>query len=136
MSDTNQKIANTINDYIQAAESFSIPTRNQVIEIAFRAIQGDRQRYCLNDIAITAAEHYLFARYIVGAYFVMIWPVCAIAFPGYDVLKGILGDRIAASKCPVSSWDWHHTYWKEKGCTAGSNDYWNANDRPIWYVQP
>ena len=135
MSVTNAQIADTINGYIQGAMSFSIPSRNKVIEIAFAEIQGDRQRYCLDDIATTAAEHYLFARYIVGAYFVMVWPACAIVFPGYDVLKGILGDRIAATKCPVSSWDWHHTYWKEKGCTAGSYDYWHANDLPIWYVQ-
>jgi hypothetical protein len=126
----NDDIADTINTYIANAFSFGIPTRNQVIEAAFTQIQSDRQQYCMNDIATTAAEHYLFARYIVGGFFVLIWPVCAVTFPGYDVIKGFLGDRIAASKCPVSKYDWHHTLWKEYGCKAGSYDYWRDKELP------
>jgi hypothetical protein len=126
----NEEIADTINSYISDAFSFGIPTRNQVIEAAFGQIQTDRQQFCMNDVAITSAEHYLFARYVVGAYFLMIWPACAIAFPGYDVVKAILGDRIAASACPVSKYNWHHTLWKEYGCKAGSYDYWRANELP------
>lgn len=126
----NDQIADTINSYIWNAFSFGIPTRNAVVEAAFMQIQGDRQRYCMDDVVTTSAEHYFFARYIVGAYFVMIWPVCAIAFPGYDVIKGILGDRISATACPVSKYDWHHTLWKEYGCKAGSYDYWRPNELP------
>ncbi|CAG9268515.1 hypothetical protein [Paraburkholderia unamae] len=96
MSGTNKTIADKANVYIQAAESVSTATRNQVVEIAFWNIQSDRQRYCMNDVAITSAEHYLFARYIVGLYFLMIWPLCAIAFPGYDVIKSVLGNFTAA----------------------------------------
>jgi hypothetical protein len=134
MSTTNENIANTINRYLDDAFDFTMTTRNQVVEAAFTQIQSDRQRFCLNNATITSAEHYLFARYIVGGNFILIWPVCAVAFPGYDVIKGILGDRIAATQCPVSSYDWHHTLWKEWGCKAGSFDYWSANELPLQAV--
>lgn len=131
-----QDIASTINRYLGAALRPGMTERNEVVNAAFTAIQGDRQRYCRNDVATTAAEHYLFARALVGEYFVMLWPVCAVAFPGYDVLKAVLGDRIAASSCPVSSWDWHHTVWKEFGCKDGSYDYWHPRWMPPPRVRP
>lgn len=126
----NQDIADVINGYMDDAFSFGLATRTDVVEAAFTSIQSDRQQYCRNDIATTAAEHYLFARYIVGDNFLLIWPICAITFPGYDAIKAVLGDRVAASKCPVSKWDWHHTLWKEWGCKAGSYDYWRAGELP------
>jgi hypothetical protein len=135
MGNTDQDIADTINRYIGGALSGKT-TRNEVIDAAFTAIQGDRQGYCLNDVAITSAEHYLFARLVVGEYFVMLWPVCATVFPGYDVIKAILGDRLAATKCPVSSYDWHHTVWKTFGCKDGSKDYWHPKYMPPERVIP
>jgi hypothetical protein len=127
----NELIAAKINKYLYDAGSFSMQTRNDVVDAAFTNLQKDRQDYCQDDVATTSAEHYLFARLIVGGYFLMVWPVCAVAFPGYDVLKGILGDSIAFTKCPVSSYDWHHTLWKEWGCKAGSYDYWRSTELPL-----
>jgi hypothetical protein len=83
---TNSDIADTVNRYIDPVNSYSVPTRSEIVYKAFVNIQGDRQRLCLNDVATTAAEHYLFARWVVGANWIALWPVCAVAFPGYDVI--------------------------------------------------
>jgi hypothetical protein len=131
-----QEIADKINTYIAYGLSSRRETRSQVIEAAFRAIQYDRQEQCLNDVATTSAEHYLFARWLVGEYFIMLAPVCAVTFPAYDVLKAILGDAIKSSDCPVSKYDWHHTLWKEYGVKHGSSDYWHPRFMPPPRVMP
>ncbi len=134
--DTNGEIAWVANKYIQDAASSSFSTRNQIIEQAFNDLQKDRQTKCLNDVAITSAEHYMFARYLVGEHIYMFAPLCEMVFPTYDLIKAIAGDTVAASKCPVSSYDYHHTIWKLYGCRHGSRDYWHSSDIPPGYVEP
>jgi hypothetical protein len=128
MDSINQAIADKINGYI-ASVSSGKSTRSELIEAAFRAIQTDRQSKCLDDVVTTSAEHYLFARWVVGDNFLMLAPLCEAAFPLYDALKYI-GIKVKASDCPVSEYDGHHTLWKEYGCSAGSTDYWRQRAVP------
>jgi len=130
MDSMNQAIADKINSYI-AYVSYGRSTRSELIEAAFYAIKEDRQEKCLDDVPTTSAEHYLFARMLVGKYFLMLAPVCAVGFPVYDVLKNILGDYMPTfSDCPASSYDGHHTLWKAYGVSAGSSDYWRQRSLP------
>jgi hypothetical protein len=127
-SSINQAIADKINSYI-ASVSSGKSTRSELIEAAWLAIKSARDNQCLDDVVITSAEHYLFARWVVGDNFVLLAPLCEAAFPIYDLLK-YCGAKYRATRCPVSEYDGHHTLWKEYGCMAGSKDYWNQRSLP------
>jgi hypothetical protein len=125
MANFNDRVAALINRYLRDASG---TTANAKVESAFRAIQADRQKRCLNDSVTVAAEHYLFTRSVTGSNLLMGTAYFSASLEinlGYDIIKEIVkaaGGDIGVTDCATSEAHCWIRMWAHLGAGDGFGD--------------
>jgi hypothetical protein len=132
--DTDRRIADLINSYINKARTQFKIEGAELIEYAFMLSQKERQAQCLSDEVSSCAEHYLTARHMASY---LTGPGMKVISLGYDMLKFQIGPKAVqklglGNSCPASALSARQTMWKMLGCSDGNADMMNKQR----YIQP
>jgi len=132
--ETDKRIADLINFYIQKARTQLKVEGAELVKSAFMLIQRDRQNQCLSDEIYSSAEHYLTARHMASY---LSGPGMKIISLGYDAFKLFGGTKGVeklklGNNCPASELTARQTKWKLLGASDGNAEMFNKDK----YIQP
>ena len=124
MAVDNKKVCEIIKEKIDRSTGASRPAR---IAYAFDMISNDRENYYKGDPNYAAAEHYLYARYIVGYTHLFGLILITAANFGYQVVKKIVDalgeeEKLRFGKGPVTPASVEDFLWAERGGKDGLDD--------------
>lgn len=94
-------------------------------ERAWLALKEYRSQLCY-DMSLTAAEHYMFARYLVADTY---YPSAIVdaAVLAYSLMKLVFRAAPRTGSCPSTPADFSQVYWGLRGVSDGSADFWLPN---------
>lgn len=122
-----QKIYTVIKEKLHASSGKTIPGR---LGYAFDMISHDRENFYKGDENYAAAEHYLFARWLVSYTGTAGYALVMLGAAGYTGIKLILPDAIlqyfksgSGPVTPASAGDLH---WASRGASDGLVDKFDA----------
>ncbi len=124
MAVDNKKVCEIIKEKIDWSSGASRPAR---IGYAFDLISIDRESRYKGDANYAAAEHYLFARWIVGYTYLFGLILMTAANFAYSVVKGLIqavgAEQILRfGKGPVTPVSVEDFWWAERGAKDGLDD--------------
>jgi hypothetical protein len=130
MAVNDKRVCSIINEKLRMSKGATIAER---LGDAFDLISEERENRHKGDVDYAAAEHYLFARWLIANTGIFGYPFLQLANFGYSGIKAILPDSMIArfGRGPVTPGSWEELKW---GATGGND---GLEDSADWFnVEP